>query len=133
MIVFLNPLYRYLYYYSHGFSQHIPEMSYWKYWPRFFDGAFQLSVWAPGTPWSVEFEMVHIWFVTVLFLFFVLTAGVAAIMPELVAPRASCETGSSTVRSRILQLALATIVAWMGSVGLAACGLSVLGDSGSAA
>lgn len=115
VIIFLNPVFRYIYFYTRDFDEAIPRMSYWEYWPRFFDGMMSIVVWVPTTPWVVEYTPIHIWFVTVLFWFFVLTAVCVAAFPSLARPIPHKDLSPVSTKLLIGVLLTATLIAWAGS------------------
>jgi glucan biosynthesis protein C len=71
VLVFLNPVHRYIHHYTRGFDGDVPAMGYFEYWPHF------LASWTwfqHGNNNSFEFSWLHLWFVNLLFVFFVVTA-----------------------------------------------------------
>jgi glucans biosynthesis protein C len=74
VLVLLNPVHRYLYHYTRSFGEGIEPMSYLAYWKEFFCHA---NWYQYGDMVTFEFSLAHLWFVTLLFLFFVVTAVVA--------------------------------------------------------
>lgn len=73
VLVFLNPVHRYIHHCTRGFDGDLPAMGYLEYWLHF------LTSWTwfqHGNNNSFEFSWLHLWFVNVLFVFFVVTACV---------------------------------------------------------
>ena len=82
VVIFLNPIYRYIDHATHGFGKGLAHAGYFAYWPRFFGGLFATVQWRPGTPWPCEFSHLHIWFITILLLFFFVTATAVWVNPR---------------------------------------------------
>jgi acyltransferase-like protein len=112
VVIFLNPVFRYVYHYTRNFDENIAQMSYWQYWPKFFKGTFSVMIWEPGTPWTQEYDPLHIWFVTVLFLFFLITCVAAKLFSRLSSPVTEESSTLSMQRSIVLFMVLLTVASW---------------------
>lgn len=120
VVVFLNPIFRYIFHYSRGFGEGIAEMSYWQYWPRFFDGAFSIVVGRPADAISAEYSPLHLWFVTVLLLFSAVTAAAVVVAPKLASRPSEEKSGPPTTASLVMFLVVVTLMAWAASLAVAA-------------
>jgi glucans biosynthesis protein C len=70
VMVFLNPVHRYIHHHTHGFPQGVPR-GYFDYWLHFLGS---VTWFQRGSLMDFEFSWLHLWFVNVLFVFFAITA-----------------------------------------------------------
>jgi glucans biosynthesis protein C len=115
VVALLNPVFRYVYHYVRGFSDSIPPMSLLQYWPHFFQGISECSLWIPGTSPATEYGPIHVWFITVLFAFFLLTAVVGTVFPSFVQPLPDNDKKRPTTGFIVMLLILMTTIAASGA------------------
>lgn len=116
VVIFLNPIYRYIDHVTHGFTEGVARTGYLGYWPRFFGGAWTTIEWRPGTRWPCEFAHLHIWFITVLLLFFLITAVIVWIHPQFADLPKRSNRSRPTMHSPIRTLILAALLACVGTL-----------------
>ncbi len=116
VVIFLNPIYRYIDHVTHGFTEGVARTGYLGYWPRFFGGALATIEWRPGTRWPSEFSHLHIWFITVLLLFFFLTAVIVWIHPQFASLSKRLDRSRPTTRGLVGTLVKVALLAWVGTL-----------------
>jgi fucose 4-O-acetylase-like acetyltransferase len=111
VLVFLNPVHRYIHHYTRGFDGDVPPMGYLEYWPYF------LTSWTwfeHGNNNSFEFSWLHLWFVNLLFVFFVVTACVHKVLGGM-AEGHERDLSESPSKPKIVSTILgAAAIAWIG-------------------
>ena len=115
VLIFLNPIHRYLFHWSRDFKAGLPSMRYLEYLPQFFAGVSWLEF---DSLMAWEYSILHLWFITLLFFFFVSYAFIAARLPGLSIKDGSHRAGACSTRRILAQLCVAGIAAWLAAAGV---------------
>jgi glucans biosynthesis protein C len=109
VLVLLNPVHRYLYHYTRSFQEGIGPMSYFAYWKEFFCHANWCEY---GDMVTFEFSLAHLWFVTLLFLFFVVTAVSVGWRQRFAGTRSELQAQEASERPILPTVCLAVFAQW---------------------
>jgi glucans biosynthesis protein C len=109
VLLLLNPVRRYIVHYSTSFTLGVPQMSFFEYWPVFFRNANWFQIGSPGT---FEFELMHLWYVTLLFAFVIVTALAVGVIRLFSASTTAVTDVPASRRSVAAALILTSVIAW---------------------
>ena len=114
VLVFLNPIHRYLFHLSRSFESGIPPMNYFEYLPYFFGSMSWFRIESLSL---AEFSILHLWFVNLLFLFFIgyvlMVALVRMLCRSKVNPSIPVHAEYCTRGQVLTQMAIAGCIAWL--------------------